>query len=1666
MKRLLARTTIAALVLLAAVGGVATAVLVTRGGGPESADLPEGEVLVRLMAEEADNAGIAPDTAFVLESSVPLTRAAVQAALAVEPTVPLRIERTAEREFRVTPEEALAEDTPYRFRFVRPHDGSLLASWAFQVVTPLRVVSTLPGDKRTGVPLDTGIEVTFSHEGVLISEAYVEISPPLEGHFERHKRTVVFVPRELAPETLYTVRIRAGTPVEHTGLVLEEEYVFQFETGTALRLGFTPPFLAFQRRVSEFATSEPPPLLLDTSDSETRSLPVAAYRYPNIDAMVADIARLESLPPWATATRGRFTVDRSALETTAAFEALLERSAPDGGFSVPQAYLRFPEALPAGYYLIEATYGGRPVQAWLQVTDVSAFAAVTQTETLVWVNDVASGRPLAGVEVRFESGPVLGRTDAEGIARFATPAAAVYSQDSGFGFETLLTRGYLLVSDQAGRRVAIPLGRIAAREYDSGPFAFSSAGARYDYWTFFALDRPIYQPDDTVRFWGVLKAREGDPRRRFEVRLRASGSESAVFARPVTVQASDLGTVTGELPLRGLAAGYYRLDLSQDGRVIASAYFQVGVYQKPAYEIEIIPARRAIFEGEEMEVTFKATFFDGTPVPGLELRYSTEKGTEGSLTTGADGTAVARILAAFSVQGGLYSSMWLYAVPARSEEGQILTETAVAVLPAAVGIRAQSSFTAGSVTITGDLHDLDIARLSQDLDRGAADLFTPPGRQTTPGYFTTPVAGRVVDVEITEYLYDRIEVGERYDFINKVTYKVYRYQQRQVSLPRRIVTTDAQGSFTLSFPSEANRYLSVTLSAADAQGRRARLTTFVRSTLLDLYGPTFTHLELGDAGEDPYFASGRYAIGDTPRLTMYRGPQPLPEGTGRYLFYLAQRGLMGHAVQASPRYSFTFAEEHVPNVFLGAVYFNGFTYLESRTAPALAFDPESRRLEVSVTAAKERYEPGEEATVEVLVTDAGGRPVRAEVNLAAVDEALFKLEAYSYEGDILRSLYSFLPSGVLRTYASHPLPEDLIAPGGRGGNGGARQDFVDLAFYGSVWTGADGRASVSFKLPDNLTSWRVTAIAVTAALEGGKGLGRVAVGLPLFVDITAADEYLASDEPVIRLRAFGSGLSPGQQVSFSVEAPGLGLAQPVTVSGPAFEPAYVALPRLTAGDHELRVTVSAGGSRDTVVRRLRVVSSRLLRPEVRSYPEVDSSTRYEGGHGRTEVVIADGGRGRYHATLLRLSWTYGDRADQALARHLAGQLLKQYFGQEPRPAEFDATPYLQTARAPGALPGVAILPFAEPDLALTARAAALAPDLFGRNVLRGFLSSIADDRRVAPDETALALYGLAALGEPVLWRLYVLAEEDLGWRGRLYLGLAYLAAGDESAARDNLALVDGPLGEDLGPLRRIRAGFDEDDTLEATALGALLAAGLGEQKAEALFRYVEANGTTDILLELEQISYLKLALERASAEEPRLAYTVDGRREETTLRRGAVLALLLTPEELRGLRVEPLRGAVSVTTMALAPLRPGDAELSSGVTVTRTYRAVGAAAPATAFAETSLIAVTLQLRFSPQAPDGCYQVTDLLPSGLKPVTRPGATPLIPGTRGVPAAAVFFPYLIDGQRVSFCAFKNTTTITYYARPSGKGRFTAEPAVVHNQRVPAVANMSAPSTLTIE
>ncbi len=120
--------------------------------------------------------------------------------------------------------------------------------------------------------------------------------------------------------------------------------------------------------------------------------------------------------------------------------------------------------------------------------------------------------------------------------------------------------------------------------------------------------------------------------------------------------------------------------------------------------------------------------------------------------------------------------------------------------------------------------------------------------------------------------------------------------------------------------------------------------------------------------------------------------------------------------------------------------------------------------------------------------------------------------------------------------------------------------------------------------------------------------------------------------------------------------------------------------------------------------------------------------------------------------------------------------------------------------------------------------------------------------------------------------------------------------------------------------------------------------------------------------------------------------------------------------------------------------------------------------PAADAPDTQLIYVTLKVTFGAQAPNGCYRLTDLLPSGLAPVAASAGWPAF---REEGAPLVYWPYEIEGQRVSWCTSPQdeSHTYAYWARTVSPGTYRWEPAVVQSEVAPTLGSSTPATTYTI-
>ena len=1592
--------------------------------------LADAPAVADLQPTKAGRGGVAVDTAFKLTTLDGRAPADVAARLVSDPPLTFRVASTDGATAVIRPTAKLRAGTLYRISLSRA-DGSIEATWAAQTARPLAVIETIPGNEATGVPLTTGIEITFNQTGVSAAalKAHFTIRPAAAGRFQVAGRTVVFVPsRPLAKGRVYTVTVGHGLPLAGTGQVLAQDVVVRFETAATARSTVT---VGLRRTFVEATPRERAAISLWIDIPEAQrgptSIRVTVHHVSGIGAGMDAWKAIETAPEW-TRVSTIAPVPIAGLPRVA--RASLKIRTVDEGFS----WIQLPNRLPVGWYLVTETWGGVPRQAVLQVTDVATFSMLGAGKSAVWVNDLRTRKAAAGATVSID-GRRLGTTDDRGLLVATTPSALKLG-------ETPSSSPILVV--RYGTQSAFQ--PFYANRYCA---SCASPTTQDEWWQLFTSERSRFRSTDTVNAFGVVRNRDTDKvPSTLTVTLRTEqGSDEVstpISTTSVTPDAN--GAFSVRVALRDLPVGNYRLILSVGKERLGELWLQVATIVKPAYRLEMTADRHAVLNGARVTASVDASFFEGTPVAGTELTLFTDSGTgDTKVRTDADGHASGPVTVRLDPDGDQWSVTAVQATPTLPEEAEISTMSNVAVFRATAIVDASAALAGTRVNITGKVSDVVFERF-ETVSPDRLWEVDPRG------------AGRsdaAVKLRIVEHTPVRHKTGTRYDFITKQVEAVYTYSEQVDVVSTPTVRTGPDGTFRLSVTVKGgDRSYDIFATYTDEGQRQTTGTAWAESPVRQ-YNQRDAWLE----SADPVHASGEYSVGDAVRVTFKGGLEDAP--VSRYFFAIAQRGLTYATVGTSPTFRTTFTEASVPSIRITAVRFNGYGYdlaISSWRAQLLLAD---RKLTVQLIPDKARYRPGETAAVTIRTLGPDGKPVAASVFVQAVDEKLYAMGAAS-QIDPLVALYGDVGDGIIAWAASHRTPADDDGKGngdttGGGGDGGdVRDDFRDWLVATMVTTGADGTAHVTVPLSDDMTSWHVSAAAVDAALEAGSGSAFLAVGLPFFAEATIASEYLVADRPIIRIRGFGSGLATGEKVTFTITSDTL-LMSDVTVTADAFETAEVSLPALREGTHRIRIEATAGSGStlrsDTLIRTFDVVTTRTTRLET-TWAALDGATEVKAGSGLTRITLVDAGRGRVVPILQDLAWSSGGRSDRVLAAALANQVLVEAFGLDAVTPTAEGE--LQRFWYQGAL---AIVAYGSANLDVTALAAMTGDPRLDRDRLAEWLR----ERLTLEDHTRgqrlVALAGLAGLGEPVLADVReAAAQKDLSIPEQISVAIAALYASDEALARSIERDVLTRHGLRLGPWVRIDPGKGEDASLQTARL-AIVAASLGDPVAADMDAWVAANPPKTTTVALERALAAQGWAKRVAGASAVAAATVDGTRQELSIEPGEPASLVLTPAQAATARLEPVSGSVLVITSWLGPLDPSSLTIAKGQVLERT------ATPAGVIGPTDTVIVSLLVTLGPDARDECWRVTDHVPSGLAPISVQGWWDY--EDRPWTGAS---PDFVDGQRVEFCVVPNARqpvqTLRYVARVVTPGTYLWEPAVLQSEIVPDQGLAIDPVTITIK
>jgi alpha-2-macroglobulin len=886
--------------------------------------------------------------------------------------------------------------------------------------------------------------------------------------------------------------------------------------------------------------------------------------------------------------------------------------------------------------------------ALVQVTDLGVTARVGADEGTVWVTGVSDGRPRAGADVVLydDTGRRLAgaRTDALGIARmtrFAPAADAPADAEGEQRGDGGNAEGFVTVTLGADRAV-VPINRY---DPDLAPWVF---GVR-DAWGASRLavagavftERGIYRPGEQVHAKAIVRdgalgaLRRPQPGDSLRWLFLDRDGEPAL-TRTVALSAFGTADIRHELPAAAAIGDHsVAIAVKRQGRwqSIAGARFRVAEYRPPEFLMDLIPQRAGGAPGERFRVLARGRYLFGAPMARAvltwEARHAPVEPWELEIP-GTEGWTVGR-------------QAWSWIDTDEQPRGHpVALASGTDTLDAAgehevsVTLPAIEDGAARRVTLTAAVTDVN----RQVVGSAASTVVHPAAfyvavRAQGNSWFWRE--GQEEHLSVRAVRPDGAAQGAvdvRGTLVRREWHQVRRERNGMVQLVGEWVTdtvdtctvrTPGAGAAACPLTPAAGGMHVASFEATDAEGRRA-LTTMSRWVAGSGFVPwgdeTQFKMELIADRE-------RYSVGDTATVLL---AAPFTEAEA-WLTVERERIIETRRLRitdGATTVKIPITEAHAPNAFVSVVLVRG------RSAPPGRIDdpgrptlrvgytelrvtPEVKRLAVEVRPLQAEYRPADTARVRVRVRDTAQRGARSEVTLWAVDEGVLALTGYRTP-DPIDLLYA--PRALGLRLASNlasvtpQVPEGEKGQREAGGGGGAgdaeilRSRFKTTAFFlGSVVTDSTGEAVAAAALPDNLTTFRVMAVAVTDGDRYGSGESPMLVTRPLVaraalprfvrpgddlmagatvnrrdgaareVRVTAAASGIRREGPAARTVTLEAGR--GSDVRFRFRAqPGDSAAFTFTArSGSDADAVRVAVP--VKPDHHPRAHTIAGVLRDT-----------------------------------------------------------------------------------------------------------------------------------------------------------------------------------------------------------------------------------------------------------------------------------------------------------------------------------------------------------------------------------------------------------------------------------------------------------------------------------------------------
>lgn len=778
----------------------------------------------------------------------------------------------------------------------------------------------------------------------------------------------------------------------------------------------------------------------------------------------------------------------------------------------------------AGVWFVRVSLGETREDFFAVRSDFGALVKEGDDELIFWAQDFETRRAVGGISLNVYS--------------LKNKSEKIYSasfDEQGIAKTPISAEADVAVLERGGSAAIVPLNLRRLNGYGWGNEVFNPKVISTRFFTF--TDRPLYLPGDTVYFKSIIRsdddARYSIPSGQIEVTARFGWGDDAyvVFAKKLDI--SPLGTVSGDFKLPEDAdTGWYNLEIKIPDAGIPDSWdytnkdiasFNVEYYRKPEYTVDIEVPGDEFIMGDRSAFLIKGFYFSGQPLSGKKVNYKIYSSdyylsdyyydnnkddiNSDSYYGYYSGKVIKEGEGIFNGRGEAKIGLEISS-PSEKSGSQIYS------------IEAEYKDESGNPVLARKnvlvyAGEFEIFRKAGDFSSKAGKKISFPliliSNYSNPGNFTV---NKALTAKISRNYWEKKKVeGQKYS----------EYEQKQDEFSEASLVTDNKGEAVFSFVPKKEGSYEVLIEGSDSRNNKIQKSFYF--WISDESG--YYYSGESDSKLTVSLDKEEYDPGGKAQLNI---SSDIPD---RDLFLSLSRARVNtfQIVKLKGKNTtveIPLIETDIPNIFVSVSSFSKDNL--DVASENLVVSGRSKQLDIKIMPDKKDYAPGDTATVNIQAADALGNPVVSDIALWSVDKALYEL-ADDNTGKIFDTFWYQRDDDTSASHSLVGISADMAEKGGGGGD--QRTVFEDLAYWNpAVRTNEAGNAQVTFKLPDNLTTWVLAAVGATNKTQVGQSTREIQVSKDIVVRPVLPNILRKGDK--ITLSAYVHNFSEQDQ-QFNVE---------------------------------------------------------------------------------------------------------------------------------------------------------------------------------------------------------------------------------------------------------------------------------------------------------------------------------------------------------------------------------------------------------------------------------------------------------------------------------------------------------------------------------------------------